>query len=141
MGVHLDKALRAGDYLQIASFRWSVDGHGPGEGYARIERVEHIPSADGLLNPEADGLLTMMARGQTTAAVFCQGMPGPLLLRCGGHRVADAIHAQRLAWDETNPTWPPGEPLWFRDTTEPADAHHSRTEAAGPEPLPAPLGA
>ncbi|MFJ1756570.1 hypothetical protein [Kitasatospora sp. NPDC088134] len=138
--MHLDKALRVGDYLQIASYRWSVDGTPDGEGYARIERVEHIPPADGLLDQDAGGLFNTMARGKTMVAVFCQGMPGPLLLRGGDHRTADAIDARRLARDAADPTWTPGAPLLFRDAAEPLEAHWSRTEPAPPAALPAEAG-
>ncbi|WP_189277429.1 hypothetical protein, partial [Kitasatospora griseola] len=132
MAAHLDEALRAGDYLEVASYRWSVDGWPKGEGFARIDRVEHVPSAEAFLDPDSEGLFMAMAREETMVFVFCQGMPGPLLLRPGDYRTADRVDGRRLAWDEANLTWAAGPPLLFRDAVEPAGAHWSRNHIVAP---------
>ncbi|MFF2630910.1 hypothetical protein ACFVUN_34745 [Kitasatospora griseola] len=108
-----------------------MDGWPKGEGVALIERVEHVPSAEVFLDPDSEGLFMAMAREETMVFVFCQGMPGPLLLRPGDHRTADRVDGRRLAWDEANPTWAAGQ-LLFRDAVEPASAHWSRNHIVAP---------
>ncbi|MFJ5851281.1 hypothetical protein [Streptomyces sp. NPDC092903] len=107
---HLSTALRPGDYLQIASERMAVDGVPDGEGFARIERVEVISDIE-FLTPDSTHIQTRAAR--EIAAVFCHGMPGPVLLRGGDQWTLGEVDGDRARWDAAHPWWPEmHEPLF-----------------------------
>lgn len=97
------RALEVGDYLHVAAMRMAPEGHRQGEGYALIERVEHV-DAPRFLDGTAASARACMAEQQLTV-VFCQGMPGPVLLTAGGHRIDSHPNPARRQWDEANPTW------------------------------------
>ncbi|OPC76696.1 hypothetical protein B4N89_45240 [Embleya scabrispora] len=92
--------IRPGHYL------W-VDARGgptPDAGYARVERVEHLP-ADVLFRG-ADPPAKPPSAFKTAAVVWCQGLPGGLILHRGNHhRVLHAVPRARMEYDEHHPTW------------------------------------
>ena len=55
----LDEALQVGDYLPMATYRLTPESHRPGEGYARIEWLEHIHGPS-FLDPDSTDLYTNM---------------------------------------------------------------------------------
>ncbi|MER5617722.1 hypothetical protein [Streptomyces sp. NPDC002215] len=99
-----DRVLEVGDYVQVAAERTTPDGVRPGEGYARVERLERIAEAT-FLDEGTGGVYSDWAARRGITAVFCQGMPGPVLLRPGDHWILTQPDAQRREWDEANPTW------------------------------------
>jgi len=129
--LHEDLALRVGDYLRIASHRMATDGHRTGEGYARIERVEHIDPPV-FLHSESTSWIARHAATHTNAAVFCHGLPGPVLLRLGDHRVLDEVDADRQQHDLAHPWWPVEQALMFTNSHLPTEPHYSREIVTGP---------
>ncbi|OIK08216.1 hypothetical protein BIV23_00265 [Streptomyces monashensis] len=100
----------------------------PGEGYARIEWLEHIHDPS-FLDPESTDLFTTTA--DTIVAVCCQGLPGPVLLRGGDHWVLTEVDAERLAQDAQHPSWPTRQEL-FVGGQVPQEVHWSRGDLTGP---------
>ncbi|MEU0110645.1 hypothetical protein ABZ313_35515 [Streptomyces sp. NPDC006251] len=124
----LDEGLEVGDYLQVASERVTPDGRRPGEGYARIEWLEHIHDPS-FLDPDSTDVYTNLA--DTIVAVCCQGLPGPVLLRAGDHWVLTEVAPERLAWDAEHPSWPTSAPV-FVGGQVPQEVHWSRGDLAAP---------
>ncbi|MFG2681283.1 hypothetical protein [Streptomyces sp. NPDC048392] len=124
----LDEALQVGDYLPVASYRVTPEPRRPGEGYARIEWLEHI-DAPSFLDPDSTDVYTNMA--DTLVAVYCQGVPGPVLLRPGDHQVLTEVDPERLVWDAAHPSWPTSKPV-FVGGQVPHEVHWSRGDLAGP---------
>ncbi|MEU4574661.1 hypothetical protein [Nonomuraea sp. NPDC023979] len=90
-------ALLPGDYLRVI-----FDQHSPFQVersafYARAEHLEVLPG-DGLVK-------TRGLDGQGPVAVFCHGVPGPLLLHCGDHQVLTQIEADREGHERRAPWW------------------------------------
>ncbi|MFF3691633.1 hypothetical protein [Streptomyces sp. NPDC002187] len=134
------ETLRRGDYLQVAFERWTPHGMRPGEQYARIEHVEHL-AQPAFLEPVAQGLAARISR--TVAAVFCQGMPGPVLLRGGDQHVARSIDPLRRQWDQLHATWPEITTPFFEGAVPADKPHRSRPVISGPadaESSPPPVG-
>lgn len=127
-GVCLAEALQVGDYLTVASERMTPEGRRPGEGYARIEWLEHI-HAPSFLDPDSTDINTNMA--DTIVAVCCQGLPGPVLLRAGDQWVLTEVDHERLAWDADHPTWPTSTPMFIGGQV-PQEVHWNRGDLAGP---------
>lgn len=127
-GVCLDEALQVGDYLPVASDRVTPEGRRPGEGYARIEWLEHIHDP-AFLHPHPTDPYAITA--DTIVAVCCQGLPGPVLLRAGDHWVLTEVDPERLAWDAAHPTWPTHKPV-FVGGQVPQEVHWNRGDLAGP---------
>lgn len=124
----LDEALQVGDYLPVATYRMTPEDHRPGEGYARIEWLEYI-HAPSFLDPDSTDLYTKMA--DTLVAVCCQGLPGPVLLRPGDHRVLTEVDPERLAWDGAHLSWSTNAPV-FVGGRMPQEVHWGRGDLAGP---------
>ncbi|MEY9894262.1 hypothetical protein ABIA31_007948 [Catenulispora sp. MAP5-51] len=100
--------LKAGHYLEIAGYRYDLDGPRPGEAYARIERLESGP-IDLIDSPIPSLSRPMIA--------FCHGMPGAVVADAGTYFVAKAISARRLKQDTAEPWWSlPAGPV-FRGAT------------------------
>ncbi|WP_371484793.1 hypothetical protein [Kitasatospora sp. NBC_00315] len=131
--VEVDGAVRPGDYLRVASHRWTAGRLPRDEGYARVEQIEHITDLS-FLTEESREMATMPGGG--VAVVFCQGLPGPVLLGAGDQWLLKQISAQRLAWDETHPTWPSRSAPFFRDAILPEGEHRLRRSQVGPTPIP-----
>ncbi len=127
-GVCLAEALQVGDYLTVVSDRMTPEGRRPGEGYARIEGLEHI-AGPSFLDPDSTDMYTNMA--DTIVAVRCQGMPGPVLLRAGDQWVLTEVDPERLAWDAEHLSWPAGKPV-FVGGQVPQEVHWDRGDLAGP---------
>ncbi|MDH6522072.1 hypothetical protein [Streptomyces sp. SAI-090] len=127
-GVCLAEALQVGDYLTVASDRMTPEGRRPGEGYARIEWLEHIHDPS-FLDPDSTDMNTNMA--DTIVAVCCQGLPGPVLLRAGDQWVLTEVDPERLAWDAEHPTWPTTKPVFIGGQV-PQEVHWNRGDLAGP---------
>jgi len=116
------RALRPGDYLRVAAGRISARGIRPGEDYARIEHVEHI-NAPAFLDPDSASAHNRRA-ARIIVAVFCQGLPGPVLLRPGDQPYGGAVGADRVQADEQQPWWPVEHPPVFADSTVPEALRH-----------------
>ncbi len=102
-----DHWLRAGDYLSVAADRFTPGRRGLDEAFARIERIEHVTGA---VVADQNDLKTGQARAQSLnnewqVAVFCHGMPGPVILPRGDHQVLQEMNPDRAADDERNPWW------------------------------------
>lgn len=119
-----DMAFEVGDYLLAVRDRYGPDAGQRGEGLARVERVQHIVRPAFLDRATAD-LPTRMAFDEM-AAVWCQGFPGPILLRKGDHRRGVHLDADRCAWDREHPTWTQ-EPDGFSGGRSPEEPHPHRT--------------
>jgi hypothetical protein len=97
--------LRPGHYLQVAASRYPQHQARPGEAFARVERVEHI-TAHAASHPVGTAASAWGSRvGDVQVAVFCYGIPGPVLLRAGDHRVLAEIDRARREHDERSPWW------------------------------------
>ncbi|MEU6381664.1 hypothetical protein [Streptomyces sp. NPDC046909] len=124
----LDRALLVGDYLPVAGYRVTTEPRRPGEGYARIEWVEHIHNPS-FVDPDSMDVIPELT--DALVAVCCQGLPGPVLLRSGDHRVLTEVAPERLVWDAEHPTWSMGKPL-FVGGQVPRKVHWSRGDLAAP---------
>lgn len=96
--------LLTGDYLQVTSQRPSVHWRGVDEGFARIERIEHLP----------EDLAWSVFSHQDIAfgpvpTVWCHGVPGPVVLRGGDVQMLDHVNPDRVRHDTAHPWWPPVE--------------------------------
>lgn len=121
--------LKPGHYLEIAGYRYDLNGPQPGEAYARIERLESGPE-DLIVSP-----LPSLSRPMI---VFCHGMPGPVVADPGTYLVAKSIDARRQKRDTIEPWWSlPTGPV-FRgatliagpaDTSQPAEITNGEAEA------------
>lgn len=94
--------LLIGDYLRVTAERVAADGHGADEGFARIERIEHVPA------DQADGVFEyQLVTHGPVPVVWCHGLPGPIVLRGGDVRVLDVSSPRRVQHDTAHPWWPP----------------------------------
>ncbi|MGH3571749.1 MAG: hypothetical protein ACRDR6_22785 [Pseudonocardiaceae bacterium] len=111
-----DHLLRAGDYLRVAADRFAPDGRRLDEAFTRIERVEHLTGAvDRTRVPRSD-----LHRQMGGTVVFGHGMPGPVILRRGDHRVLEEVNPARAAADDEHPWWTGAGPQpLFRDAVMP----------------------
>ncbi|MFI7135796.1 hypothetical protein ACIBQ1_59835 [Nonomuraea sp. NPDC050153] len=91
-------ALVPGDYLRIIFDQYSAVRVERSAFYARAEHIEVLP-ADGVIR-------TRGFNGRGPVAVFCYGVPGPLLLHCGDHQVLTQIDADREHHEQAAPWWP-----------------------------------
>ncbi|HUR03169.1 MAG TPA: hypothetical protein VM347_11555 [Nonomuraea sp.] len=91
-------ALARGDYLRVIFDQYSPFQVEASAFYARTERIEVLP-ADGVIR-------TRGFNGQGPVAVFCHGVPGPLLLHCGDHQVLAQVDAERERHERAAAWWP-----------------------------------
>lgn len=110
--------LLVGDYLRIAvrppGLSWGTDA-----GFARIERVEHLAEA------LAREVFTHRMAGIGPApVVWCQGVPGPLVLSDGDVQVLDHTSPERMDHDEARPWWPHNERLLLLGGVAAGDQPH-----------------
>lgn len=108
--------LLCGDYLRVSAPRAAVYGHGVDEGFARIERVEHLPVE------QTDAMFDyrFIAFGPVPI-VWCHGLPGPVILRGGDVQVLDVASPQRIEHDTSHPWWPSAQGVLLRGA-QPAGA-------------------
>jgi hypothetical protein len=101
--------LLVGDYLRVTTDRPAVSGRGTDEGFARIERVEHLAEyrARDIFTPRS-------LDWGPVPAVWCHGVPGPLVLRGGDVHVLDHANPDRVRHNEADPWWPPAEGVLLR---------------------------
>ncbi|MER5226419.1 hypothetical protein [Streptomyces flaveus] len=126
------RALETGDYLCVAAMRLAPDGKRPDEGYARIERIEHIDNPSFLTQEPPQGWRGRMARQLTV--VFCQGLPGPLLIEAREHWILTDPPTQRRQWDEAHPSWANSPAPFFINAHPPKGRHPRRGESPKPSP-------
>jgi hypothetical protein len=94
------RLLREGHYLRVTRPRQHTGERvRPDEGFARVERVELIEEPGRVIDAERAG--TRMP--ETLLAVFCRGVPGPLLV--GGVQVRRRIDPARMVHDLATPNW------------------------------------
>ena len=127
-----------GDYLQVCAPRAAAYGNGVDQGFARIERVEHLPAEQaGAVFAER------FIDSGPTPAVWCHGVPGPVLLRGGDVQVLDVASPRRVEHDLHHPCWPPAGEMPLLRGAHPAGVtphrvrrEHDRTvdEVEWPEP-------
>ncbi|MCC5579229.1 hypothetical protein IMZ11_26735 [Microtetraspora sp. AC03309] len=91
----LPEAFRPGDYVEIAVDQYGADVAGSDVRFARVERCEHLPS----------GSIATSFGDQPCVAILCHGMPGPLLLHGGDHRMLAQIDPAREEHDRRSPWW------------------------------------
>ncbi|MBB5891868.1 hypothetical protein ACFFS4_44405 [Kutzneria kofuensis] len=101
--------LLIGDYLRVTTDRPAVSGRGADEGFARIERIEHL----------AEDLAREIFTRESVdfgpvPVVWCHGTPGPLVLRGGDVHVLDHANPGRVRHDEAHPWWPPAGKVLLR---------------------------
>ncbi|MFF7249983.1 hypothetical protein ACFZBU_39545 [Embleya sp. NPDC008237] len=113
--------IRAGHYLQVDACHTTARD----VGYARVEHVEHLPAAMLLRGLDAPPAPERPSPRNTAVVVWCQGVPGALLLHPGNHhRTLVTVPGEHLEHDERHPTlypvlgctdaapwwlWPPGQ--------------------------------
>ncbi|MEU4229624.1 hypothetical protein AB0F17_35455 [Nonomuraea sp. NPDC026600] len=90
-------ALAPGDYLRIIFDQYSPFHVEASAFYARTERIEVLP-ADGVIR-------TRGLNGRGPVAVFCHGVPGPLVLHCGDHQILAQVDADRDHHEQAAPWW------------------------------------
>ncbi|MEU8196276.1 hypothetical protein AB0C10_21065 [Microbispora amethystogenes] len=91
----LAEVLRPGDYVEIAVGQYGADAAGSDVRFARVERCEHLSS----------GSIATTFGDQPCVAIFCHGMPGPLLLHGGDHHVLAQVDPLREDHDRRSPWW------------------------------------
>lgn len=101
--LQFDHRLRTGDYLEVAALRFPPGRRRLDEAFARIERVEHLTGP--AVVADQNGVDVLGWDGEVRVAVFCHGMPGPVILRGGDHRVLAEVNPDRVANDERNLWW------------------------------------
>lgn len=101
--------LLIGDYLRVTADRPAVSGRGEDEGFARIERIEHL--AEDLTR---EILTRESVDFGPVSVVWCHGVPGPLVLRGGDVHVLDHANPDRVRHDEAHPWWPPSRQVLLR---------------------------
>lgn len=112
--------IRFGDYVEITGHRRAGDpDHIPrlDERVARVEHVERLPP------------LTVAAWDDWPLhliAVFCQGMPGPVIL-FSNVQIMLEIQSDRARHDALHPTWPPWPEPFFTGATI-LDDHPDRAD-------------
>ncbi len=111
---------QAGYHVRVArensGFGWQEpassaprNSRGADEGFARIERVEHLAEdlAREVFTPRS-------IDWGPVPVVWCHGVPGPLVLRGGDVHVLDHANPDRVRHDEAHPSWPPAERVLLR---------------------------
>lgn len=89
-----------GDYLQVSATRSAAAGRGIDAGFARVERVEHLPAEHaGVVF--ADRFFDF----GPTPVVWCHGLPGPLLLPGGDVPVLEVASPRRAEHETHHPWW------------------------------------
>lgn len=108
VGPQSSRDVACGDYVRVGAPRAAVSGHGPDEGFARVERIEHLSAG------QAEEVFDYrLIRIGPVPTVWCHGLPGPVILRGGDVQVLDVASPQRVEHDTQHPWWPPApaEPL------------------------------
>lgn len=130
-GLQTSTKLLVGDYVRVTRGRTPAYGEGIDEGFARVERVEHVP---GDATPRV--LDSRYVDGLRLAVVWCHGVPGPIVLSRGDVHVLDWASEQRARRDQQHPWWPPARGPLFGDGV-PAGEKPLRRRV--PEPLLRPI--
>jgi hypothetical protein len=92
-----------GDYLRVAVTEVATKDSRVDEGFARIERIEHLPEA------AARRTLSSEWAFGPVPVVWCHGVPGPLLLHDGDVPMLDQTSPRRVEHDTSDCWWPPPE--------------------------------
>lgn len=73
-------------------------------------------------------------------AVFCHGLPGPVILRGGDHWVLEEVNPDRVANDERNPWWKLDSKPLFHDAVFPGMSPRLSCPARQADPDEDPVG-